>query len=324
MGSLAISIGKSVGVQLWSNLKPNGFPSALVATVISASQINLAWTIGSTNQDGHRIYISTDNITFTEKGTVLGTSATYSATSLTEATGYYFKVVAYKGTKESDVSNTSRGVTEAVAIRDGNTSGWFKSDDLSKITKDVDNNISAWINSLAASPSIVPPSSPYPIFNSNIIQFKGNSYLTKNFTYNLPVTIMLTVKAKSFTDGDVLFAGWSNNNAIKSTQTVSSPNINFGNATSIGTTPMSLNNWHVVVGTILSDGTATFQVDDQSKLSGNAGILLSGGFSIGARSDGFGKSDIEVLEIILRKDVDNDKNAKLKQYLQNRLAFFLT
>jgi surface protein len=80
-------------------------PSNLVAVVNSANQIDLTWTVNDTKQTGHRIYISTDNVTYTEKGTVSGLTAAYSATSLTEDQTYYFKVVAYKGTTESQPSN---------------------------------------------------------------------------------------------------------------------------------------------------------------------------------------------------------------------------
>jgi len=79
-------------------------PTLLSATAISDVQIDLAWTVNSMNRDGHRIYISTDNVTFTEKGTVLTDTATYSATGLTPYTIYYFKVVAYKLAVESDPS----------------------------------------------------------------------------------------------------------------------------------------------------------------------------------------------------------------------------
>ena len=70
------------------------------ATAVSDTQINLSWTAGDAAK-AHRIYISTDNVTFTEKGTVAAGTSTYSATGLTNYTQYYFKVVAYSDIKES-------------------------------------------------------------------------------------------------------------------------------------------------------------------------------------------------------------------------------
>jgi hypothetical protein len=80
-------------------------PTLLGATVLNDTQIDLAWTVNDTKQTGHRVLISTDNVTFTEKGTVLGNTATYSATGLTANTQYYFKIEAYKGSIKSLPSN---------------------------------------------------------------------------------------------------------------------------------------------------------------------------------------------------------------------------
>jgi lysophospholipase L1-like esterase len=99
-----------------SNPAPDGAPSALILTVVDDTTIKLDWTNGSTNEDGLRIYISTDGVTFTEKGTVTGATATYNAEGLTAGTLYYFYVVAYKGGLESTASNTVNATTIPVPI----------------------------------------------------------------------------------------------------------------------------------------------------------------------------------------------------------------
>lgn len=91
-----IGIGRNRG----GTSAPDGIPSNLVLTVVSDTEIDGTFTEGSTNQDGFRVYISTDNVTFTEKTTVL--SGSFSATGLTANTLYYFKIVAYKGINESN------------------------------------------------------------------------------------------------------------------------------------------------------------------------------------------------------------------------------
>lgn len=81
-------------------------PTELILTVVSETSIKLDWTDNSDNEDGFRIYISTDGINFTEKGTVVADIETYTATALTANTLYYFYVVAYRGTIESEPSDT--------------------------------------------------------------------------------------------------------------------------------------------------------------------------------------------------------------------------
>lgn len=81
---------------------PDGSPSALTLTVDSDTAITLNWTIGSTNHDGHSIERSTDGVTYTEIGTVTGSTATLTDTGLTEFTTYYYKTRAYKGSLYSD------------------------------------------------------------------------------------------------------------------------------------------------------------------------------------------------------------------------------
>jgi hypothetical protein len=86
---------------------PNGAPSALILTVVDDTTIKLDWTNGSTNHDGHRIYISTDGVTFSANSTVLGATATKQVTGLAYTDpSFQFYVKAYKGTNESTASNT--------------------------------------------------------------------------------------------------------------------------------------------------------------------------------------------------------------------------
>ena len=104
-------IGLTPGIRAGGSSAPDGSPVNLTATVDSDTAITLNWTIGSTNHDGHRIYISTDGVTFTEKGTVTGATATYNAEGLTQGTQYYFYVTAYNGSGESTASDTVNAYT---------------------------------------------------------------------------------------------------------------------------------------------------------------------------------------------------------------------
>ncbi len=89
-------------------LKPNGAsvspptaPTGLLATVISTSRIDLAWTDNADDETEQRIYRSPDNITFTLLDTIAADLETYSDTTITAGTTYYYKVGAYNAGGEA-------------------------------------------------------------------------------------------------------------------------------------------------------------------------------------------------------------------------------
>src|SRR5205814_904356 len=69
---------------------PPTAPSNLTLTVISASQINLAWIDNSSNETQFLIERSPDGTTFTQIATVGANVHNYSATGLSGNTRYYF------------------------------------------------------------------------------------------------------------------------------------------------------------------------------------------------------------------------------------------
>lgn len=87
-------------------------PTNLTATAASSSAINLTWTDASTNEDGFRIERSTDNVNFTEIGTVAANITNYSAGSLSAATQYFFRVRSYNAAGNSAFSNTANATTQ--------------------------------------------------------------------------------------------------------------------------------------------------------------------------------------------------------------------
>lgn len=93
-------------VSIAVSLAPDGSPSALIVTGITDTTQTFSYTIGSTNHDGHRLYMSTDGgVNYSLKASVLGATSIIQATGLTAGALYYFYVVAYKGTTESTATN---------------------------------------------------------------------------------------------------------------------------------------------------------------------------------------------------------------------------
>ena len=86
-------------------------PTGLTATAVRGSQVELAWTADpASQQDGFLIEVSTDGTSYTEVGTVQGTTATIN--NLSPWTRYYFRVRAYNGAGVSiDYSDALRLTT---------------------------------------------------------------------------------------------------------------------------------------------------------------------------------------------------------------------
>ncbi len=86
-----------------------GSPSSLTATAVSGSQINLSWNASADapgNIDGYRIYRGGTAI-----ATVGSSTTNYQNTGLSCGTSSNYTVKAYKGSVESDASNTASATT---------------------------------------------------------------------------------------------------------------------------------------------------------------------------------------------------------------------
>jgi hypothetical protein len=88
-----------------------GAPSNLMATAVSSSQINLAWTDNSANETGFKVEWSTDGNTFTQIAAPPAGTTSYSVTNLSPATTYWFRVLAYNGAGDSASSNVASATT---------------------------------------------------------------------------------------------------------------------------------------------------------------------------------------------------------------------
>ncbi len=88
-------------------------PTALTATAVSYSQIDLAWTDNSSSEVGFKIERSTDNVTFTQIATNAAGFSTFSSIGLAANTTYYYRVRSYNANGNSTYSNVASAATPA-------------------------------------------------------------------------------------------------------------------------------------------------------------------------------------------------------------------
>lgn len=117
--SVGGEVGDSIGYQL-DNLQVQepgpsrpAAPSGLSATVISHTQVNLAWTDASTNETGFVIEWSNDNFVTSSAIEVGAGVTTYEHTGLTPETPYAYRVRAVNGVGSSANSNVATATTPA-------------------------------------------------------------------------------------------------------------------------------------------------------------------------------------------------------------------
>ncbi len=95
-----------------SAITPLNSPTALTATAVSSSQINLTWTDTSASESGYRIEQSpVDDLHYTEIYVTAPNVTSYNATGLSEGTKYYYRVRAYNAIATSAYCSEKNATT---------------------------------------------------------------------------------------------------------------------------------------------------------------------------------------------------------------------
>lgn len=292
------------------NLAPDGAPSALTLTVDSATAMTLNWTNGSTNQDGTRAYISTDGVNFTEKGTVTGSTATYQATGLTEATIYYFYVVAYIGTTESTASNTVIGVTEATALRGANAIVWYDYEKSTFTKAGYNGNWVSQFNDVLASGKDLKQATEnlQPVWSRQGVFFDLKYMTTDAFTLNQPVFAYLVLyKTRTAPYNEGLIDGLSvTTGAIYRYNYLNQYIAAAGsNLTAVGQS-VSFEDVHILKA-YFNGANSKFRIDENTVITGNGGSNNMGGINIG-RLGGVtsGSTNMMLKEVVLMSNADDE------------------
>jgi hypothetical protein len=91
---------------------PPAAPGNLIAVAISSTRVNLSWTANSTNQQGFRVFRSSDGgNTWPQIGQVGANATTFADTHANHGTTYLYRVYAYNGAGNSPYSNVAQVTT---------------------------------------------------------------------------------------------------------------------------------------------------------------------------------------------------------------------
>ncbi len=91
-------------------------PTGLVATTISATQINLVWNDNAQNETSYTVQRSPDGVNWSTDASLGANIITYPDTGLTSSVQYFYRVYASNAFGDSLFSNVSTATTQAIPI----------------------------------------------------------------------------------------------------------------------------------------------------------------------------------------------------------------
>ena len=213
-------------------------------------------------------------------------------------------------------------ITYPAALDDGHH-WWYDATDLTQITKDGSNLVSAWHSKgVADRPLLQATGTNQPLWVSpGTIRFDGidNFLKTAAFTWNQPEMIYIIVKQITWTSLDTIFDG-NSTSYFRLYQNTLSPNMSFisGGAV-ISTDPdLTLNEWGIIR-VLASGANSKIITNNNIAITGNAGKWAAGGFTLGTRGNTTGNySNIEVKDIVCCDQDDAANEAEIYAFLLSR------
>jgi hypothetical protein len=209
-------------------------------------------------------------------------------------------------------------------LRDGETTAWYDSQDLTTITKDAGTGeVSLWKDKLLSGNDLVQAvATRYPIWSTAGITFDGlNDYLQGTFTLEQPEQIYVVLKQLTFANSSRIFDGIGGNNGTLSQYNAGVPpalSVYCGTAWSTTNTNLDINILGII--RILFNGAGSkLQINATAATTGNFGDLDMGGLTLGGRGDipTIGNSNFIISEMIIRKVADSAGNeAAIYAYLK--------
>lgn len=310
--------GKSPGfstLQSWSSYWATRTPTTLLVTILTTGGLRLDWLNPGAGYDGTSIERSADGVTYAEIDTVASGTLTYTDLTAVGAL-YYYRVRCYKGTNYSPYSNvdseTAISEGEIIIYNDGNTVVWYDVMDLTTITKDGANRVSAWADKLGSGNNLVQANGAnQPLWSAGQITGDGvDEWMKDAFDWVNPVTLYAVIAQRSWTVLDRLFDGAHNSNnthAIHQSPVSSQLRVRVTTGTTDAYTSFGLNTW-VVMTSMVANGAQSIKnnknaavTDTDATALNPAGLVL---FSKGDAADQY--CNASVAEIICRSGNDSD------------------
>jgi hypothetical protein len=310
------------GQSLWTPeaVAPNGNCTALTLTVISDTQINLAWANGSNNEEGISIERSTDSVTFAEIHATASGAVSYPNTGLTLGLHYYYRVRAVREGLYTNYATANAWTTVSTLIGDGQTVGQYIADDLATITKDGSNYVSQWNDKLGSGHNLTGSGTAKPLWSADGVLFDGsNDLMQSTFTLVQPEYIYAVLRIKRSQLYDMALDG-------KTYQTAALGQMAAGYLSctclyGAGHELITLDAWMIVrvlITSVANGGKLTKDAAAPALWASNPSGDM-GGLTLGASGAGVYNGNSEFKEVIVRNVKDSAaQELAIYNYLKNK------
>ena len=184
---------------------------------------------------------------------------------------------------------------------DGKTIGWWIAAYESSVTKDENNYVTAWADTLGNND--ITTYGGTPIWSSDGILFDGtNDYLKSgSIAVYRPAIVYICFKQITWTNGDYIFDGYSSDGGLLQ-QKNTTPNIRvYAGAVGADNSAMTLDTWGYAI--MCSNSTSSYLiVNGTTNGTENFGTNNMNGITLAASSGASAFGHIQIKEVILRYD----------------------
>lgn len=204
-------------------------------------------------------------------------------------------------------------------INDGNTVAWYLADDITTITKNESNLVTAWNDKLGSGHNLIGgadyPPAYCPIWSSTGITFDGaqNYMETAGFTLNQPEFVYMVVKVFSTSpEYGVIFNGIGGGIGLIYLYDISESGARVKAQAQFEMVSAGIStNSFIIIRALYNGVSSKVIINGGTPVIGNVGTGNMGGFALGSRSQDDGPSYVQVKEIILRDVSDSSGDETL-------------
>jgi hypothetical protein len=291
-------------------------PASLAVNDLGAGLISITWLDNNTEADHIEVWTNVANAGYTLQSTVLPGVQIINNLNIGGGVDIKCKIRAKEGTLPVYSSYTSEveittTMTLTQAVSDGNTRGWYDSQDQSTMNKNAENQVTVWTNKLGVTESNFDVYGGYALWSALGLTFDGSGiyFKTHAFTLNQPVYIYIVVKPITYKQYGFIIDGVSAMYSGAFLQQTNTPDTkaSAGTASALNAY-FTIGNFHLVR-LFLNGASSKLQIDGNSATTWNCGAGNMGGIVIGGNGGAAPwsyPSNVTYAELIVRGNIANE------------------